>query len=179
MPEKCIKRMWGHSVVVFAFAICLVIAKSAVADSAALAFSLGKANDGINVYRVAWHKSWSGRWFVSDNGELTGFHAISLNRWQGGGDAINAIAYSPVFVYRANTAPITYLKFGVGAAWLSDTRIQSRNLGSHFQFEDQLGLGWQWGRHDLSLAYMHYSNAGFTHPNDGIDSIVLAYAIRL
>lgn len=157
----------------------LALVKSASAQNAAFEVGLGKANDSIDVYRLAWHKSWSRQWFVSDSGELTGFHAVSLNRWQGSGDAVNAIAYSPVFVYRINTAPVTYLKFGIGVAWISDTRILTRNLGSHFQFEDQLGIGWQMGIHDLSLAYMHYSNAGFKHPNDGIDMVLLSYAIRL
>lgn len=157
---------------------CMLVANMAAADNAALELTLGRANDGIDVYRLAWHKSWSRHWFVSDSGELTGYHALSLNRWQGPDEGVNVVAYSPVFVYRLNTAPVTYLKFGVGAAWLSASTIQTRHLGSHLQFEDQLGVGWQWGLHDLSLGYLHYSNAGFSHPNDGMDIVAFSYARR-
>jgi lipid A 3-O-deacylase len=150
-----------------------------VAAEDAIEFTLGKASDQVDVLRVAWRKSWSSRWFVSATGELTGFHAFSINHWQGDDDSLAVIAYSPVFVYDFNKAPVSYVKLGVGAAWLSDTTIQTRNLSSYFQFEDQLGMGWRWGVHDLSLVYMHYSNAGFVHPNDGIDMVVLAYARRI
>lgn len=157
---------------------CVAFATNVAAEDS-VEFTLGKASDEIDVFRVAWRKLWSSRWFVSDTGELTGFHAVSLNHWQGGGDSLNAIAYSPVFVYRFHKIPISYVKFGIGAAWLSDATIQTRNLSSHFQFEDQIGVGWKWDVYDLSLVYMHYSNAGIEHPNDGIDMVVLSYARRI
>lgn len=150
-----------------------------VAAEDSVEFAVGKASDEIVMYRVAWRKPWTRRWLVSDTGELTGFHTVSMNHWQGHNDSIDVIAYSPVFVYHFRHAPVNYVKIGVGVAWLSDTMIQSRKLGSYFQFEDQLGVGWQWNVHNLGLVYMHYSNAGFSHPNQGIDMIVLSYARRI
>ena len=158
--------------------VSMVLATRVVAGDA-IEFTLGQASDDIDVYRLAWRRPWSNRWFVSATGELTGFHTISLNRWQADGDSLDAIAYSPVFVYRFNQTSLPYLKLGLGAAYLSDTTIKNRNLSSYFQFEDQLGVGWQWGIHDLSLVYRHYSNAGFSHPNQGIDMVMIAYAIQI
>jgi lipid A 3-O-deacylase len=154
---------------------CMSVAAIAQAEDF-VEFTLGKASDQVDVYRLAWRRPWVSRWYVSDTGKLTGFHVLSLNHWQGRDDSVNAIAYSPVFVYQFFKASVSYVKLGVGAAYLSASVIQTRNLSSRFQFEDQIGVGWQWGSHNLSLSYMHYSNAGFKHPNNGIDMIVFAYA---
>jgi len=158
--------------------ITLVLSSTAVANDS-VEVTLGKATDQVDVLRIAWRKSWTRTWLVSNVGELSGRHVVSVNHWQGRNDSLNALAYSPVFVYRFYNAPVSYVKFGVGAAWLSDTRIQTRDLSSYYQFEDQIGLGWQRGVHDLSLVYMHYSNAGFSKPNDGIDMVVLSYAWQI
>ncbi len=139
----------------------------------------GKASQGIDVLRLAWQHHWSARWLVSESGELSGFHALSANRWQHEEESINSVAYSPVFVYRLKNASVSYIKFGLGAAYLSDTRIKNRQLSTHFQFENQLGIGWQWKKHDLGLMFMHYSNAGIEKPNHGIDMLLLSYTYRM
>ena len=163
----------------FCLTVFLAASVSSVVADDHVELTIGKANDGIDVYRVALRKSWVNQWLVSETGKLSGFHTFSFNHWHGGGDSLNAIAYSPVFVYRFNDAFISYLKLGVGVAYLSDTTIRNRNLSSHFQFEDQLGVGWEWDVHDLSLVYMHYSNAGIKDPNQGIDMVVLSYTRRI
>jgi lipid A 3-O-deacylase len=140
--------------------------------------AIGTASQGIGVLRLAWQHPWSSRWLVSSEGEMSGYHALSYNRWAEAGESIDAVAYSPVFVYRFHAAAVSYLKFGIGAAYLSDTQIQGRGLSTHFQFEDQLGIGWQWDRHELGLVYMHYSNAGIEKPNQGIDMILLSYVYQ-
>lgn len=160
--------------------ICLsVMWVSRLAAQDTITVAAGKASQGIDVLRLAWQHQWSIRWLVSDNGELSGFHAVSANRWQHEEESINSVAYSPVFVYRFKNAFVSYVKFGLGAAWLSDTRIKGRQLSTHFQFENQLGIGWQWKKHDLGLIYMHYSNAGIEKPNHGIDMLLLSYTRRL
>lgn len=163
----------------FGLAIFFIVIATTAAAEDAVEVSLGKASDQVDVFRLAWHKAWSNRWLVTAAGEISGFHTISLNHWQGRDGSLDAIAYSPVFVYRFRRQIYPYVKFGIGGAWLSDTSIATRNLGSHLQFEDQLGLGWKWGRSDLSLVYMHYSNGGFAHPNRGVDMLVLSYARRI
>ena len=160
--------------------ICLILSatKLSLAQDT-IATAAGKASQGINVLRVAWQRQWSQHWLVSDSGELSAMHALSINRWSTGADSITAFAYSPVFIYHLHTAPLDYVKLGIGGAYLSDTQIKGRNLSSYFQFEDQVGVGWQWRKHDLSLVYMHYSNAGIKKPNQGIDMFLLSYAWRL
>ncbi|MFQ6003800.1 MAG: acyloxyacyl hydrolase, partial [Candidatus Zixiibacteriota bacterium] len=88
---------------------------------------------------------------------------------------------SPVFIYGV-AGPInnifSYLEAGIGISYLSEKRIKGRDLSSHFQFEDRIGIGAKIGkqkRHDLNFRYMHYSNAGIKQPNDGIDIFIFSY----
>ena len=171
--------MSRHNKSIVYLASLLVVTPASVLGFDAVEVAAGKASDGIDVVRLALHQSWSRRWLASSSGELTGYHAVSLNRWVDEGEAINAWAYSPVFVYQFRDAPVSYVKFGVGVAYLSDTQIKGRDLSSYFQFEDQLGIGWKWQEHDISLAYFHYSNAGIEEPNRGIDMVLLLYAFQL
>ena len=165
--------------ITYCLAFFVVAPVTTVVANDVVELTFGKASDGVDVFRVAWRKPWLNQWLVSETGELTGFHSFSFNHWNGEEDSLHTIAYSPVFVYRFNDAAVSYVKFGVGVAYISDTTINNRNLSSHFQFEDQLGVGWEWDVHDLSLVYMHYSNAGIEDPNEGIDMVVLSYARRI
>jgi lipid A 3-O-deacylase len=61
---------------------------------------------------------------------------------------------------------------GIGAALLSRTTIDDRDMGSTFQFENRLGVGVKRGDFDLHVRYMHYSNAGLSWPNNGIDLFI-------
>lgn len=139
----------------------------------------GLANDNIDVRRIAWQKPWSTVWLASESGELSGMHAMSFNQWKLHDESVEVVAYSPVFVYRWGDGPVSTIRFGIGAAYLSQTQIGNRRLSTHFQFEDQIGIGWRWRRHTLGLDYLHYSNAGIEKPNQGIDIIMLSYAFEL
>ncbi|MBY0418957.1 MAG: acyloxyacyl hydrolase [Pararheinheimera sp.] len=62
---------------------------------------------------------------------------------------------------------------------LNKQRFAGKDLGSHYQFEDRIGLIWQLqSKAQLALRYMHYSNAGLQKPNPGLDFIALSYAYR-
>lgn len=140
--------------------------------------AVGKASENLDAARLAWQRPWSRQWLVGESGALSGYHSLSINHWWNEHESITALGYSPVFRYTQHDSA-WYLRFGIGAAYLSDTQIAGRILGSHFQFEDQFGVGWQQGRHDLALVYMHYSNAGIAKPNHGIDLLLLSYHLRL
>jgi lipid A 3-O-deacylase len=104
-----------------------------------------------------------------------------LGYWRDSPDSIFALGISPVFVYEFTpwaSGHQFYIDGGIGVALLSDTRIGTRDLGSTFQFEDQIGVGVRLGQnrqHDLNVRYLHYSNGGFSDPNDGIDILLLSY----
>ena len=168
-----------RSVIILTGLLLVLPGSSPVHAGDSLELGFGKASHGIDALRLAWQRDWQQRWLASDTGELSGRHALSVNRWSNEAEAIDAIGYSPVLIYRWQNAPIDYLRFGIGVAYLSQTRIKGRQLSSHFQFEDQLGIGWQWPAYELGLSYLHYSNAGIEKPNHGIDMLLLSLTLSL
>ncbi|MEQ3513910.1 acyloxyacyl hydrolase [Pseudoalteromonas sp. BZB3] len=88
------------------------------------------------------------------------------------------LALTPVFKYPLKTwyeKPL-YLELGIGLAVLDDTHFAGKNVSTHYQFEDRLGLVYDLGDAKVAVRYIHYSNAGFKSPNPGLDFISLSYS---
>ncbi len=133
---------------------------------------IGKSKDDIGIYRLGARKNFDKTFFDSDYGWLGGYYEASLNYWKKDGDQIYGIALSPVFVYYMGNKSNTihpYIEGGIGGACLSNTMIKNRNMSSHLQFEDRIGVGIRTGSFDFNTRYLHYSNAGIVQPNNGID----------
>ncbi|MCY1312456.1 Lipid A deacylase PagL [compost metagenome] len=65
-------------------------------------------------------------------------------------------------------------------ALFSNTELEDNKLGSAFQFEDRFGFGLRFtGGHEVGVRATHYSNAGFSSPNDGVESYALHYTMPL
>tara|TARA_Y100000588_G_scaffold145664_1_gene159489 strand:- start:124 stop:660 length:537 start_codon:yes stop_codon:yes gene_type:complete len=109
----------------------------------------------------------------------------SFNIWQYGKDNKHqtniVLAMSPVIqypVFNVKNMPV-YVEFGIGVSLLDDTHFAGKNVSTHYQFEDRLGLVADLDDDStLVLRYLHYSNAGFKSPNPGLDFISLSYARR-
>ena len=146
-----------------------------------ISLGIGKSKDSINIYRLGFQKQFGSKWFESKTGYFTGYHEVSLNYWEHKSESIKGVAYSPVFIYGfagLNNNMLSYLEAGIGMSYLSEETIGGRDLSSHFQFEDRVGIGAKIGKqktHDLNLRYMHYSNAGIKQPNEGIDIFIFSY----
>jgi hypothetical protein len=64
-----------------------------------------------------------------------------------------------------------YFEGSVGFSYLTKTRIEDRNQGIHFSFQDQIGLGVAYGaeqRFYTTLSVLHYSNASLSNHNQGM-----------
>lgn len=62
-----------------------------------------------------------------------------------------------------------FAELSVGLSYLNHTRLDSRNLGIHFAFQDRLGVGALFGeRFSVGLHALHYSNAHLSSHNSGI-----------
>ncbi len=136
--------------------------------------SYGQSKDNIDIYRLYLRKDFKSRWLESDIGYLSGYWEASFNYWDGYGVHSLGVALSPVFTYLFNgSGSITpYLEGGIGISWFSKKQIGPRNLATHFLFEDRVGAGLRIGNWDISVRYMHYSNAGIKQPNSGIDIFI-------
>nr|WP_321398510.1 acyloxyacyl hydrolase [uncultured Desulfobacter sp.] len=140
-----------------------------------ISLGYGESSDDIDIYRAGLLKQWGVTWFDSNAGHVDGYFELSYNRWEHGGDEVNAVALSPVFQYVFHVKSdfwYPYIEGGIGVAYLDDYTINNRDLSSNLVFEDRIGAGVRIKNLDLSFRYMHYSNAGFEEPNDGIDILI-------
>lgn len=113
---------------------------------------------------------------------LVGIWESSGAFWHGsegpdhGNDKLKLITSGPVFRWHklrpTSYGILPYVEAGVGLSWLSQREIGGRKLSLHFQFEDNIGLGFRFGKnneYDLTYRLFHYSNASLKRPNSGIN----------
>jgi hypothetical protein len=85
---------------------------------------------------------------------------------------VNAYSIAPVIRYTFNKhGPVLpFLELSIGLAYLNHTRLDDRNLGMHFSFQDRAGIGALLGNEKLSIGIQaeHYSNAHLAGHNSGI-----------
>lgn len=139
----------------------------------------GLARDDINIYRVSLQSPFDD-WLSDRNIPLKGFFETSLNILDAD-DTIYGGAISPVFgvpLFRVSNYQLSLIG-GIGVSFISETSINSRNLSSAFQFEDRLGLQLQGNKIGISALYLHYSNAGISDPNDGLDLFVIGLSFKI
>jgi hypothetical protein len=108
---------------------------------------------------------------------------MSANFWRFGPendtDQNVVLTVSPVLTFSLGKVFENELlaEFGIGVSLLDDTTFAGKNVSTHYQFEDRLGLIYRLSHEDsISLRYLHYSNAGFKKPNPGLDFIALGYS---
>jgi len=108
-----------------------------------------------------------------------GFYETAVSTWTHGTEDIHIFSLSPVFtILLGKIASVTpYIEVAVGLAYISDTTLGRRDLTTHYQFEDRLGLGLRFRDWNVSARYMHYSNADIEKPNAGMDLYILSVGI--
>ncbi len=87
--------------------------------------------------------------------------------------SLNILALAPIvrYYFTTNSYFSPYLNASIGVSYLSQTKIADQNLGMHFAFQDQLGLGATLGKTQqlsVTLTAMHYSNCSLARWNAGI-----------
>ena len=155
---------------------------SLAALAAGLEFAVGHTSESTMTYRLGLKSDWDKSWLQSDVGRLTGYWDGAYTYWEGDkSSASNSLSFSPVLVYEfAGESVKPYLEAGIGAALFSHTEVEGNRLGSAFQFEDRLGFGLRFaGGHEVGIRATHYSNAGISSRNDGVESYALHYTMPL
>lgn len=121
-------------------------------------------------------------------GEVDLYWELSVNFWEFGADNQHdtnyALALSPViskqFATIADKYPLKW-EFGIGVSLINDTIFAGKDIGSHYQFEDRLGLVLEFDdnlKQSVAIRYMHYSNGGLNDKNPGMDFLNLSYAMH-
>ncbi len=85
---------------------------------------------------------------------------------------VNIYSIAPVirYTFKRRGPFLPYLDLSIGLAYLNHTRLDSRNLGMHFSFQDRFGIGALLGNKKVSIGIhaVHYSNAHLSGHNSGI-----------
>lgn len=135
--------------------------------------------DGLRFsYRPLEHNL-STSWF----GDLRLYWEFSAYHWQYGDNNTHSTSYAlsitPIFMKQIGSVydyPI-YFEAGIGASFINDQKVAGKDIGSHYQFEDRLGLILEVDKSQhIGLRYMHFSNGGFNSNNPGLDFVNLSYA---
>jgi lipid A 3-O-deacylase len=136
--------------------------------------------DHLQGYRIAWQDFWP-TLFPQLPINLNAYWDLSFAHWRttppkaNQPRSITILAAAPIMRLQTREKYFLgkpYLELGIGPSFLSNNHLGHRNLGGQFAFQDLLGVGLSWGTlsiWSLSYHYVHYSNAGFFPPNQGID----------
>ena len=146
------------------------------------AIDLLKGEGGVNGFKLAHQYYPTG--LQSLLGDTRFYFETSVNLWQyNHGDKTQSnvvLAMSPVLLFPAfsiNNTPI-YVEAGIGISLVDETYFAGKNISTHYQFEDRIGLVADFGETNVALRIIHYSNAGFKDPNPGLNFLTLSVAKR-
>ena len=162
--------------------LLLIVNYSWAAIFTAASFGYGSGfRDDIKGGRVSLVRDWQRTWFADWSVNLTGSWDFSVGYWHNSGDAegkhkdVATFAIAPVIRLQFNRKYIKlfdpYFQLSIGGAIVTDSKMGNSDLGGILLFQDLVGAGIKFGpqqRFDLSLNFLHYSNAGFKKPNNGI-----------
>lgn len=163
---------------IFIAIFLLIFAFPVFADSGVawqgIAFSYGRnRTDKIDGGRVSYQFLPSS--FAWKYGAIY-FHA-SAAYWHIGGSGnhhVYILAFAPTFRVQLPMAQYfqPFLEASIGPAVLSKRDFGHHQFGSHLLFQDMLGGGFAFGckkQFEISYRYLHYSNGGWSYPNNGIN----------
>ncbi len=161
---------------------------SAVANDQAISAGYLHGFDDIDGVRFAYRPATTTintEWL----GDIDVYFEGSVNFWRYKENGIDetdtnfTVAVTPVIVKQLGTInskyPV-YLEAGIGVSVVSDQHFAGKDIGSHYQFEDKLGLivaleDSDQVSHELAMRFIHYSNGGLNDDNPGLDFLNLAY----
>jgi hypothetical protein len=80
---------------------------------------------------------------------------------------VNIYSVAPVvrYTFKRRGFFLPYLELSIGLAYLNHTRLDSRNLGVHYAFQDRMGIGALLGlaeRFSIGIHAVHYSPYGLS-----------------
>ncbi len=139
-------------------------------------------------YRVEMNFRWKPQLWSNDSLALSLNHAVSVMTFRDK-NTVNAISWAPNLIVTPSrkTGIYPYAQLGFGAAYLSDDEFKSNvppryryngvriyddgtsDMGSHGQFESSFAVGLTKDRFSIGAKVYHYSNAGFSQENGGMD----------
>ena len=165
--------------------VTLLSSQNGFASKQALAIDYLYGENDLSGFRLAYRPHHTQISEFEWLGSLDLYWEVSLNFWEFGQDNQHetnyAVALSPVFSKQLDTLYDKYplkFEFGMGVSLITDTCFAGKDIGSHYQFEDRLGLILEFGEEleeSVAVRYMHYSNGGLHDDNAGLDFLNVSY----
>lgn len=161
----------------------LMVGMAGGTQAANLTAAVGGSGQGDETLRLGMSWDWDKTWWESGSGHLTGYWDAGYTYW-GAGDSAggrHSLSFAPVFVYQFGSGSVQpFIEAGIGLAGFTGAEVGDHDLGSAFAFEDRLGFGVKFaGEQKVGIRAIHYSNAGLSQPNEGIESYSLFYSFPL
>ena len=103
-----------------------------------ITFAYAESVENIKAYKVSTRRDFNSYLFEKKHKFLPSYYEMSLGFWKGdNGSDLFALSISPVFRYTffKNYKIKPYVEAGIGATYVSKTKLQDENFGIHFQFE--------------------------------------------
>ncbi len=144
--------------------------------SPSVALTLGSGTDAdltqlsLITHRGFWSHQFANGWSASAHLE---FGIAEVNgKLSGANKGIVVLGVTPVLRFEPKKSP-GFFEFGIGANYFDQKRIHSnKSVGTNFEFGDLIGLGVKLGEKDqfeIGYRLIHYSNAGISASNPGIN----------
>lgn len=140
---------------------------------------VGGSGTDANLAAISLTWDWEKRWFTEGSWFVGGYWELMGMAWKGDGSSpekeLYAVGLTPVFrLQRAEFAKVSpYVEAGVGVYQFSGRQVHGDlSMGTRFEFGSHLGLGFTFGerqQYDLSYRFQHFSNAGISTNNPGIN----------
>lgn len=119
----------------------------------------------------------------SKNFKLTSSFELSAMRWNSqlkditNSNNLNLSGYiysiTPMFKYYFKKLEVNnfkpFIELGVGVSFMDSTLVEKREKSTQFQFNDNIGAGFTYGKYIVGYRFIHYSNLGIKKPNPSID----------
>lgn len=148
-------------------------------QAASLTGAVGATGQGDMTYRLGLGFDWDKSWWESSVGHLTGYWDAGYTYWSAGERAggRHSLSFAPVFVYEFSGESVKpFVEAGIGIAAFTGSEVGDQDLGGSVSFEDRLGFGMKFnGGQAVGVRAIHYSNAGLSQPNEGIESYSLYF----
>jgi hypothetical protein len=160
-----------------AISIALLISQPVFAEST-VGLTAGSGRDA-DMTAVTISLPWERKWFTDGDWHWGGYWQAEVSYWKGKGErpenGVFGLGFAPVFRFepKSRSAITPYLEGAIGLHLFNETQLHAqKKIGTAFEFGDHLGFGITFGdrgRYDLGYRYQHFSNAGISKNNGGVN----------
>jgi lipid A 3-O-deacylase len=172
--------------VAVALALLFAAAGARAAGPVASAFVAEGGVTDHGTYSLTAGITWPSTWHrISHSGEWTAYTEFFASHWnakfEGQHEAFTQLGIMPVLRYRFDHGRSAWFaEGGVGLSYIDGLyQRDHKRFSTRFNFNDVVGAGRSFGEHrehEVSLRWVHVSNAGLKEPNPGENFVQLRYA---